>query len=204
MEPVISFIVTAGGLLFATLNFLQLMEQNRGKRFYERSVNLLDLRRRLDELGPVTGASASISSSRAHEQLLAEYEQEARANAALYVAAVSRLQKPGSYYVGFSSLAYAVPVALITGSTASQLLPLGPLPVVIGAGLPFLVTVALTWSGARLVLRRLNTGLIRKKIGELDPLSKEGLQRIVADVAKRTRAAVLQRKRSEPADASKM
>jgi hypothetical protein len=206
MDPVISAIVTVGGLLFAALNFVQLLAQNRGKRFYERSTNLLDLRERLSNLGPLTGELASSFSAGAHQQLLADYEREARANAALYVAAVSRLDRPGSYLSGFASLAYAVPMAFITGSAASQLLPLGPLPVIVVAGLPFLATVALAWSGARLVLRRASTAAIRRKMGEIDPLSIEGLRRFVSSLAVTVKSLIRwpTRKSASPAPANPM
>lgn len=170
-------IVTVGGLVVAVLTFGFGLVQDRGNRFYERSVQLLDLQARFRELGPISGAMASDSAALSHEQLLAEYGREARAHAALYVSAVSRLHAPGSFFGGFSSLAYAMVTALITGSVASQLLEAGPVAVLIVASLPGLATILLTWSGARLVLRRERTLIIRGKMGEIDPLSKEGRRR---------------------------
>ena len=177
MDFTVQAIITAGGLVVAGLTFAYSLAQNRGKQFYERSVQLLDLQSRFMELGPLTGASASESAARSHEQLLADYGREARAHAALYVAAVSRLHAPGSFLGGFSSLEYAMATALITGSVASQLLEAGPVAVLIVGSLPGLTTILLTWSGARLVLRRERTLIIRGNMGEVDPLSKEGRRR---------------------------
>ena len=177
MDSAVQIIVTVGGFVLAGLTFAHSLAQSRGKRSYERSVQLLDLRDRFEALGPFTGEMASDAASLAHERLLAEYEREARAHAAMYVMAVSRLVKSGSYFAGFSSLAYAVATGLITGSATSQLLEAGPSAVLIVASLPGLATILLTWSGARLVLRRERTFLIRGKMGEVDPLSREGRSR---------------------------
>lgn len=182
MDSAVQIIVTVGGFALTGLTFAHSLAQNRGKRSYERSVQLLDLRARFEALGPFTGEMASDAASRAHEQLIAEYDREARAHAAMYVMAVSRLVKSGSYVAGFSSLAYAMATALITGSVASQLLEVGPVAVLVVAGLPGLATILLTWSGARLVLRRERTFLIRGKMGEVDPLSKEGRRRSISSL----------------------
>lgn len=177
MDTTVQAIITAGGIVVAGLTFAYSLAQNRGKPFYERSVQLLDLQERFTVLGPLTGDLTSDSASQAHEKILAEYGREARAHAALYLLAVSRLRAPGSYVGGFLSLMYAVTTAVITGSTISQLLEAGPVVVVFVATLPGLATLLLTWSGARLMLRRDRTRIIRGEIGEVDPVSREGRRR---------------------------
>ncbi len=46
---------TAVGLVVAGLTFTYSLAQNRGKRFYKRSVQLLDLHARFTALGPLAG-----------------------------------------------------------------------------------------------------------------------------------------------------
>ena len=190
MISALATIIAIGGLGVAILTFAYGLSQNRGKRFHERSVQLLDLQERFIVLGPVTGDLASDSAFQAHEKILAEYGREARANAALYLLAVSRLRAPGSYVGGLLSLMYAVITAVITGSTISQLLEAGPVVVIIVSMLPGLATLLLIWSGARLMLRRDRTRVIRGEMGEVDPVSKEGRRRFWLTCVAATRGAL--------------
>lgn len=175
----VSAIITVSGLLIAALSLAHALAQSRGKRFFERSVQLLDLRERLHLLGPFHGATASSSAALSHGQLLDAYEREARVHATLYLAAVSRLEKPGSYVGGFFLLTYALITATITGSTVAEVLQAGPVAVALVGGLPGLATLLLSVAGARLVVRRERTSHIKAQIGEVDPLSVEGWHRTI-------------------------
>ncbi|MHA6695766.1 hypothetical protein [Homoserinimonas sp. A520] len=173
----ISYGATAIGAIVGVVNIAAVLRQQRARRFYERSIRLLDLRERLVELGPMNGPFASSSAPVAHDQLVREYEREARTNAALFVSADAWLKKPGSYVWGFGALLYSLLTASITGVTVAQNMEQHPLAVAITALLPGTVSVVLAWTGARQLLRRDRVRTVRRQIGEVDPVSREGILR---------------------------
>ncbi|WP_141879661.1 hypothetical protein [Homoserinimonas aerilata] len=171
------YVATAIGTIVAVANVVSVVGQHRTRRFFERSIRLLDLRMRLIDLGPMEGPGASSTSSLAHDKLLLEYEREARANAAMFVSSGASLKKAGSYFWSSFSLFYALLMALLTGDVIRQLSGQPALAVTSLALVPGIVTVVLLWSGTRALLRRDRVRSLRQKIGEVDPVSVEGVMR---------------------------
>lgn len=175
----VQYLTTVIGAAVGIVNIVAVVQQHRARRFFDRSIRLFDLRGRLAALGPLEGPTASSVSAAAHDEMLRECEREARANAALFVSTGATLKKPGSYVWGGLSLAYALLMAVVTGNLLVNLSGQHFLAAAINAVVPGLVTFVLLWTGSRALLRRDRARTLRRQIGEVDPVSIEGIARSV-------------------------
>jgi hypothetical protein len=173
----VTTIVAAGGVVIAALNSWVAISDVRAKRFLGQSKGLLELRDVFAAEGALRGAHASKAAERAHADLLAEFEQESRANAVLYLDAISRLAKPGSLLTGIGQLIYGGVLVWFAISgfpwTASAADPRTIGSIIFSTTL-FLAALVLLGLGVRQVVRRLKTRKLRQRVGTLDDLTAEG------------------------------
>jgi hypothetical protein len=171
----------------------------RAKRFLARSTGLLLLRDAIAAEGPVVGSQASTGAKEAHDGLLLQFGQEARANAVLYLDATSRLAKPGSLSTGFIQVLYGALLVWVVFTkipwTASTTDPRAIAPITASVVL-LLSAIIVIAVGTRQIIRRLRTRRLRKKVGVIDDLTIEGIAQIkeVARVVSRR----FRRRRSSP------
>jgi hypothetical protein len=108
MGEVIAVVATLTGVVLAVLAFWRDFADYRAKRYCERFKTLLEMSDVLAARGPYSGQNAVASAATAHENLLAEFDVEARANAVMYVKTAGRLKRPGSLTLALGWCVYGV------------------------------------------------------------------------------------------------
>lgn len=107
MGEVIAGVVALIGVVLAALAFWRDFSDYRAKRYCERFKTLLEMSDVLTARGPYSGQDA-VAATSAHENLLAEFDVEARANAVMYVKTAGRLKRPGSLTLALGWCVYGV------------------------------------------------------------------------------------------------
>jgi hypothetical protein len=77
----VTAVIGVDGVAMSALSASAAISDIRAKRFLARSTGLLQLRDAIAAEGPVIGSQASTGAREAHEALLLQFGQEARANA---------------------------------------------------------------------------------------------------------------------------
>lgn len=151
----------------------------RERKFRERTAGLVEVAAHLNGLGAMAGKDASASSTKSHALLLLQIDREIRANAAEYVASTSRLTRGGSTV---SVLTYLVYAAFLLWIALSSALDPSDSSNSQGAAVAKAVFfgVGLVVSGmcVREGHRRITTWRIRRQIGQVDSISREGASEI--------------------------
>lgn len=115
-----NFVPSIVAIVGATLSifvFWRDFGDSRARRYNERFRALAEMAEVVRAQGPYAGPDAARGAAEAHDALLSTFDVERRAAAVLYLKAAGRLQRPGSMFVAFGLVAYAILliVALVPG-----------------------------------------------------------------------------------------
>lgn len=147
---------------------------SRSERYLRRSRAFRELHVTFDSLSQVSELVGSQRAPVAHERFTIDLDLEARANAAMYLKAVGRLSRPGSFakalvLIIYAAMMSAFSIATLFRSTESLL------DAWIGAGVTGAIAVVLWWTGIAQLRRRLGTRWLRFVLGLAEPVSAEGV-----------------------------
>jgi len=172
VAPIVAALGAVGALVSFTLKYLS----SRGTHYLERTRGLLEMKTVVENLGVVTGPAASMRAEEAHLELIQSFEVEARANAILYLRAAARLKRPGSIITPFLWIGYSLFVFfLVFSSPSTANAPVvSPIFTTIAAIALLLVALAVLIVAIVTVIRRFVTRSIRKEMGHIDDLTREG------------------------------
>jgi hypothetical protein len=176
----------APGIGVALFSLIHTIRQSRGSYFLTSATGLFKLHDELAERGALNDRTSSENSERAHVELLALMEREARANSYMFVRSVARLERPGAFISSSLLIAYG---GALTASAIASLSQIGAhvgskgsdalvsAAVLATFGLPFLA------AGLVRFWRRIQTRRIRKQIGLRDASTLEGMKAEVRQLA---------------------
>jgi hypothetical protein len=189
----VTMLIGVSGIAISALSASAAISDVRAKRFLARSTGLLQLRDAIAAEGPVEGKQASAGATEAHQDLLLQFGQEARANAVLYLDATSRLAKPGSLPAGIGQIIYGAVLVWLAYSrvpwTASTTDPVA-IASLVGAGVLLLSAIVIIAIGTWQIIRRLRTRRLRTKVGVIDDLTFEGsawMRKVPGEVWRKSR-----------------
>lgn len=199
----VTFLLGLGGLLVGLINTASSLSISRANRYHERSIQLHDHGVALEVRGPLTGQGSSIRATEAHANLVARFEIESRANAALYLAATSRLDRPGSLTWSTFSLTYGLVllgIAFTSLSDNAWATPAGWLGAAVETAIYGISAIVLISFGGWGLVRRLQSRKLRQQIGKIDDLSIEGVIALAKGVTSLTRSTKSQRMGGHPVE----
>ena len=177
----------AGGLIVAAVTLVHTVKDSQAKKYFETLEGLHKAEELLTMWGPLTGSGASESAEQRHRETLVRLSLEKRLHVAMYLDSVSRLSRPGTFSGLFLIVYAAIMLVPVVGGSFQRDASSSQGDSIALAAVQILwlfISGALGFAGYQKVRRRWQTRRMVHLMGMIDPVSVEGLRRLLSEFRK--------------------